>query len=197
VGDPECSRDTFESELRACKELASAGNVELKSFVFPKNKVGHTEVLAQYGFVTYRGPHPSWFGRFPHLLWRIAHKIDAFSPITPPVVFPEKCDGIWNIPASSYYVDRDDLWGKALPIWMRVWKARMGMRKAIKMKGIFQLWFHPYNLTTDMEGLFRGLEQIFVEVARLRSQGRLDNLTMGELGSALEAGLESGALVSA
>ena len=187
VGDPECSRETFSSELIACRELASQKQIELKSFVYPKNSVGHVDVLPENGFTSFRGPQPCWFEGFPWYLWRIAHKVDAFFPILPPVVFPSYTQGMWNLPASAYYVDRDKRWSKLLPIWMRVWKAKQGLRRAAQQKGMYHLWFHPYNMAGDMEGLFHGLEQIFVAVNKLRSQGVLENRTMGQLAESLSA----------
>ena len=54
-------------------------------------------------------------------------------------------------------------------------------------KRIFHIWFHPYNLATDVDGLLYGLEKIFAEVSLLRSQGVLENPTMGELSDVLDA----------
>ncbi len=158
--------------------------IQLKSFVFPKNRVGHTDLLGENEFIVYRGPQPCWFEDFPHLAWRVAHKIDAFSPIPPPVMSPERTGGVWNLPASFYYTHRDG-WGRWLPIWMRVWKAKMGLRRAVRRKKVFHLWFHPYDLASDMDGLFRGLEEIFAEVSRLKSNGLLDQMTMGQMAECL------------
>jgi peptidoglycan/xylan/chitin deacetylase (PgdA/CDA1 family) len=190
VGDPGCPRESFESELQACRNLAAHKQIELKSFVYPKNSVGHVDVLPEHGFTSYRGRQPCWFEGYPWHLWRIAHKVDAFFPVPPPVVYPSYSNGIWNIPASAYYVDRDKRWSKCLPIWMRVWKAKQGLRRAAQRRGIYHLWFHPYNMAGDMEGLFHGLEQIFIAVDKLRYQGVLENLTMGQLAERLSAGLE-------
>lgn len=185
VGDPECSRETFESELAACERLATEKGITLKSFVYPKNRVDYLDLLIQKGYSSYRGPEPCWFGNYPYPLWRVAHKIDRFFPITPPVVFPSYTQGIWNIPGSAYYVDREGRWGKWLPIGMRVWKTRKGLQRAARVGGVFHMWFHPYNLASDMDGLFHGLERIFTEVNRLRDRGVLDNLTMGQLAESL------------
>jgi len=135
--------------------------------------------------MAYRGAQPCWFEGFRRPLWRVAHKIDTFFPIPPPVVLPERCDGVWNLPASLYYAHRDG-WGRWLPIWMRVWKAKVGLRRAVRRNALFHLWFHPYNLATDVSGLLHGLEQIFVEVDRLRKKSLIDNVTMRDLAGSLE-----------
>jgi len=185
ANDAGCTKESFDSELRACRKLAEQKGISLKSFVFPKNGIAHVDLLSQNRFLAYRGSQPCWFKGFPRPFWRVAHKIDAFFPILPPVVLPSRSDGLWNVPASYYYAHREG-WGRCLPIWMRVWKVKMGLRRAAKLGGVFHLWFHPYNLATDVQGLFHGLEQIFSEVAQLRGRGLIDNVTMGELADELQ-----------
>ena len=45
VGDPDCRPEDFDSELRRCRQLAKSHGITLKSFVFPRNSVGHLNVL--------------------------------------------------------------------------------------------------------------------------------------------------------
>jgi len=49
VGDPDCTAESFDSELRACRRVAEPLGIELKSFVFPRNQMGHFDVLASNG----------------------------------------------------------------------------------------------------------------------------------------------------
>src|SRR5262245_265776 len=57
-GDRGCSRDTAVSEVAACVRVSTAMGITLRSFAFPRNKVGHLDVLREYGFACYRGPEP-------------------------------------------------------------------------------------------------------------------------------------------
>ena len=59
-GDPGCSRDAADSELRACVRLARELGITLRSFALPRNSVGHLDVLRQHGFTCFRGPEPTW-----------------------------------------------------------------------------------------------------------------------------------------
>src|SRR5262249_19504817 len=43
-GDPGCSRETAESELLACMRAARELGIEMRSFAFPRNEVGHLHV---------------------------------------------------------------------------------------------------------------------------------------------------------
>ena len=68
IVDAECSREAFESELRACRRAAEGWNTSLRSFVFPRNVIGHLDVLAYNGFVAFRGITPTWTSRVPRLV---------------------------------------------------------------------------------------------------------------------------------
>ncbi len=56
-----------------------------------------------------------------------------------------------------------------------------GLRQAASRGNVFHLWTHPFNIASDPDGLFRGLEVIFQEFARLRESGLMSNSTMGDL----------------
>lgn len=185
VGDPGCSRESIESELRACCLEAEKLGLVLQSFVFPRNSVGHLEVLAEAGFVAFRGPAPSWFGRLPGKASRIGHLLDNLLPLSPPAVSPQREAGLWNLPASSYYPPTDRWWG-LIPVSLRACKLKRGLRQAVKQRRLMHMWFHAFNLATDTDRLLHNLEDIFAEVYRHREAGLLDNPTMRELAHALQ-----------
>ena len=198
--DPGCSVETADSELRECVRIAESKGISLKSFVFPRNGVGHLDVLKKHGFSSFRGVAPCWYKHFRGTAWSLAHRIDNYLPFAAPVVQPENVGGLWNIPASYYYPHSDDGrigWGSRLPIWVRVLKARRAIKKASKQREIFHMWFHPYNIAGDMKRLLPGLERIFRYAAEMRSRGMIDNLTMGELTAQLDSKEQARGLVSA
>ncbi|MEX0762469.1 MAG: polysaccharide deacetylase family protein [Dehalococcoidia bacterium] len=182
------TREVFASDIEACMREAAGRGVVLRSFVYPKNRVAHTDVLAEKGFETYRSPGREWFDGLPRPLWRVAHKLDAFLPVPPRAVRPESVDGMAALPASYYYRHRGG-WARRQPMWLRALKMRMGLRRAAAQRSVFHLWFHPYDIATGTEAMLRPLESAFREAARLRDAGRLESLTMSEL-----AGEWSGAL---
>ena len=190
--DPDCGTETIETELAASQRVATERGITLKSFVFPQNRVGHLDVLREKGFIAYRGLTRRWFDALPRPLWRVAHKLDSFLPISPPVVRPKQTGGLWNFPGSYYFRHRRG-WGRWLPIWLRTLKGKLGLRRSVQHKGLFHLWFHPYDIADDMPGLLRGLEGIFQEVSRLRAMGVVENLTLGELAERLDASRREGA----
>jgi hypothetical protein len=92
--------------------------------------------------------------------------------------------GIWNLPASYFYVS-GARWGKLIPGSLRVFKARQGLRLAARKRRLFHLWFHPFNLADNTDMWLKGLESIFAEVSRYRDGGLLENFTMGEAATEL------------
>jgi hypothetical protein len=185
VGDPECTAESFDSELKMCRKLAEAAGITLDSFVFPRNSIGHLETLAQNGFVAYRGRTPAR-SFYSDMRGRPLYEI-ADSTWPPPGwgVYPEFQHGLWNIPATHFYGFTDRRSRSWLPIGLRLLVLKRRLRQAVRQRSLVHLWFHPHNLTQDPEGSLGGLEVIFQEVQRLRESGKLDNPTMGELAKLL------------
>lgn len=51
-----------DAELAASVEAANACGLSLSSFVFPLNRIGHRDLLAEHGFDCYRATaEPNWY----------------------------------------------------------------------------------------------------------------------------------------
>ena len=186
VGDPGCSRDCFDSELKACRAEAERWGITLKSFVFPRNSVGHLDVLAHNGFTAFRGQAPDWYAGLRGPVRKLARLWESLLPLPPPVTVPIIGDTICNIPASYFYPHRDG-WNRLIPLGLSVQKAKLALDKAVGRRSMFHLWFHPFNLASDPQGLLQGLESIFARVHALRQAGVLTNPTMGDLAASLRS----------
>lgn len=181
MGTPGSSAEGFDRELRSCRAVASEREIELKSFVYPRNEVDHLDVLARNGFTSYRGNAPSWAWHVPGTVGkRVARLADHFLPLSAPVVRATNENGIVNIPASYSYLHRTG-WARYVPISVRVRKSILTMRKAARSVGIFHLWTHPFNIASDPESLLGGLERIFQEYKRLHDSGLIQSRTMTEV----------------
>jgi hypothetical protein len=178
-GDPGCSPETARSELAACVHAAKPLNIDLRSFVFPRNSVGHLSILKEFGFHAYRGPAPQWQNRIPSaIVQRLARLTSIFLATSPPVVLPMKTpEGLWNIPASMLYFPMHGV-RRHVPMDLRVKRAKKGLEAAVREKKIFHLWFHPTNLADEMETMFEGLERILRHASLLREKGQLEVLPM-------------------
>ncbi len=181
--DGGCSRETAESEVAASVRAAREVGVDLRSFAFPRNQVGHLEVLRDYGFTCYRGPDPLWYeqGSGRKAAKRLAHLWDVLRASEPPVGLPQLTSvGIWNIPGSMIYFPMHGL-RRYIPISLRVRRAVKGLEAAAREKRIFHLWFHPTNLAFQMEQMLDGLRAILEHAATLRANDALTFLPMGAL----------------
>lgn len=179
-GDPECSATAARADLTAAVEAAAKQDVTLKSFVFPRNQVGHLDVLREQGICAYRGADPTRFRRTKGVLYKTLSFLDQLLGLPPKAVRAEEVmPGLWNIPGNHFYMARNGL-RKMIPMASRVWKGKQGIRQAIRTGGVYHLWFHPFNLNADADAMLSGLEQLFAYACRLREQGVLDIFTMDD-----------------
>jgi len=178
-GNSETKKETAISDLEEFEKAINDYNIDCKSFVFPRNQVGFIDELKKFSYITYRGEEPSWYDGFSRYPKKVAHMVDQFFAITPPVVEPVNNDGLLNIPASMLYLSMDGF-RKYIPLKSRINKAKKGINSAIKKGKIFHFWFHPFNLATAPDKLIPGLEEIIDYANEMRKSNKLEIKTMGE-----------------
>ena len=173
--DPGCSRETAASELAACVGAARQLGIEPSSFAFPRNGVGHLELLPEFGITCYRGSAPRWYEReeLPRAAARLARLVTVLSASAPPVVTPEPAvAGLWNVPASMIYFPSHGF-RRHIPVARRVRRAVKGLAAAVRKGRIFHLWFHPTNLADEPDAMFAGLRAILEHACHLRRRREL------------------------
>ena len=181
--DKGCSQAAAESEIAESVRLAKEMDIEMRSFAFPRNEVGHLKVLKEFGFLCYRGVEPNWYEnrRVPEKLRRVIRLFEVLRAAEPPTVLPEMTkSGIWNIPGSSIYFPMHGF-RKYIPLKLRTNRAIKGLNAAAKNKRIFHLWFHPTNLADDIDEMIKGLRDILEYATKLRESGKLRFLTMQDV----------------
>jgi len=187
LGDPECSAATARSEIAAAVKAATELGIEMRSFAFPRNKVGHLPLLAEFGFNCYRGQDEVWYESVAQRKWyhRAAHLADVFVAAAPPAVLPHWDPiGLWNIPGSMLFTPSFGA-RKFIPVSLRTARARKGLRAAARERGIFHMWFHPTDLVERRKAMLDGLRRVFETAAEMRAKGELDILSMGALAERL------------
>ncbi len=182
-GDEGCSVESSRSDIAECVKVAETYNIKLNSFAFPRDSIGHLDVLTEFGFTTYRGAIPKWYeqGSKRSVVKRLAHLWDVVTAASPPVVSPvyEK-NGLLNIPGSMIFFPSHGI-RRYIPMSLRVKRARKGLDLAAEQKRIFHLWFHPTNMAFEIEQMFDGLRAILQYASELRANGWLDTLSMSEI----------------
>lgn len=183
-GDPGCTEEVAEAEIARCVELARALGLKMESFVYPRNELGHLEVLRRHGFQITRGRMPFWFAKFrSRTLRRAGHVLDDVLAMTPDCGWPEKSPtGLWVVPVSMFLQSMDGA-RRLIPASSRVRKGIKGIERAISERSLFHLSFHPTeNLCFRTDSMFQVLERIVGHAARRRDEGLLSVMTMADIG---------------
>ncbi|WP_114576527.1 polysaccharide deacetylase family protein [Saliphagus sp. LR7] len=174
-GDPETTPEIAREEYERSREIAARWGLVVDSFVYPRNDVGHLDVLADCGFRAYRGRSPTPEG--------IRGVADAAIRDRSSLVHPRIDEfGLVSIPASLFAFGFE---GRLRSIAESVWtdpivaRARRGIDRAATDDGVFHLWLHPNNLraTRDDDRMAAILEY----AAEVRAESALEIETMGEV----------------
>jgi hypothetical protein len=178
VDDPDCTREIFRSQLKACVDLHKRYKLDLKSIVYPRNSIAFLDVLEECEITAYRGVERRWYSDLDPRLVSILRVLDrslALTPRTYSLVGLTK-NHLVNIPASMFFMPCDG-WRGLIPIASRVRQAKRGLRRAARRGELFHLWFHPFNLASDPR-LFVGIEEVLELARELRSGRELSIVTM-------------------
>jgi len=167
----ECSREVAQAEIEIGIKLAQRFGINLKSFVFPQNRVKHVDILKKNGFQIYRGTtQRRWDSSQSLIKRRLSGGIDKM--IVSPV-FPIWKGGIWEIPGSMLFYD-PQIPSSLLP------RAKLGLARTIWENKAFHIFLHPHNLLAQ-PSLGKMLDNFLSTVAKKRDGGKLQVMTMAGL----------------
>lgn len=178
--DPRTTRAVARAELAAAVEAAEPHGIEYESFVFPRNGVGHRDLLADAGFRAYRSGAATPESR----VGRVAEKLlAAADPGRVELVEPTVDEhGLVDVPPSLFCFGFEGAARTAMealgsdPI---VRQAKHAVDRASRTDGVFHAWLHPNNLLTDRDG--RRMESIVEYAAEKRERTDLRIETMAEV----------------
>lgn len=174
-GDAETTPEIARAECERSREIAARWGREIDSFIYPRNDVGHREVLADSGFRAYRGPTTT-----PEGVRGVAGAaIRDRSLLVHPAIDEH---GLVSVPASLFAFGFE---GRMRSIAESVWtdpmvaRARRGIDQAATGDGVFHLWLHPNNLRTTRDD--DRMAAILEYAADARAKSALEIETMGEV----------------
>ncbi|WP_290818514.1 polysaccharide deacetylase family protein [Halovivax sp.] len=174
-GDPDTPEVLARAECQRARDITADWGFSPDSFVFPRNEVGHLDALAESGFRVYRGRTSLPEGA-PRVLETIAREPSL-------LVDPSIDDrGLVNLPASVFcFGFEGPLRTVAETVWTdpMVALAHLGIDQAAANDGVFHIWWHPNNVTTDRDE--RRIRRIVEYVARRRADADLRVETMGDV----------------
>jgi len=169
-----------QEDLEFAKGVHHAHGLPFISLVFPRNAVGHLDLLAKAGLRTFRGPDIGWattVRRAASSLGKAANLADKMLPLPPCAVEVEHCDGMINVPGSMLLMGRNGARRFVLPAVTRS-KLKMGLTRAHLTGSLFHLWFHPSNFYYRREEQFATLNWFLAYASNEAAHGRIEIRTM-------------------
>lgn len=179
--DEGCFRQTAESDVAKCVELAVREGIELKSFTFPRNLPGHLDILSKYGFKVFRGKDDVYSQLNSYIIKKFYFLFQDMIGVRPPVILPKKLDnGLIEVPSSMLFRFAHGI-SRFIPRGVRFKRAKKGIDAAIREKKIFHLWCHPISFAWDSNNLFDEFENILSYAIKFREKGVLDIFPLKEI----------------
>lgn len=179
--DPGSDAARAERDVRLAVEIARSAGVELRSFVFPQNRVAHLDVLARHGFTAFRDRDPERFPQRPRL-GRISRQAELRLGLEP-VLEPPRWhpSGLLAIPGGMLFRGATRRRLASVPASGLVRRAVKGIDAAADGRRVFHVWAHPFNFADGSDELLAAFEQVLAHAARRRDEGVIEILTMGGL----------------
>jgi polysaccharide deacetylase len=183
------TKEAFESDLNAAKEIARIKNIQMKSFVFPRNQYNETylNICKQHGFTSFRGNEKSWlFSSKSHgyatVFRRPFRLLDSYFSLSGHncyTIKEMKESELINIPSSRFLRP----YNKRLKAFenMRLKRIQNSMNYAARQGLNYHLWWHPHNFGVNMDENLAFLEKILIYYERLKREFDFESVNMQQL----------------
>lgn len=180
-----------ELEITEWKRLAQRFGIEGASVVFPRDRVGHLDLLKKHGFNNYRQDvylplffRNRYFGGYVKTLDHILGLTTAPSyPLD--LIYDE---GMLRLTSSQHLfafnrgVDR--LLDRLGLSKLRIRRTIRGIKHAARKGYMFHFWAHPWEFASD--GDIAKLDAVLATVAELVDKGEMVSVTMAQMTCILE-----------
>ncbi|MBC3193495.1 hypothetical protein H7X46_20755 [Pseudonocardia sp. C8] len=174
---PGFTADAARAELQLAFDAAPELARQVRTFVYPRNRVAHRQVLAEFGIAGARDARPSRS--------RPGALFEELSPAAPDTDPP--ADVPVRIPAGRFLNWRSGP-RRAVPPRVTRSRFRRSLSTAARTGGVVHVWTHPENLASG-PGTLELLRDIVTDVVRLRDAGRCDVLTQADYCDRVAPGL--------
>jgi hypothetical protein len=164
------TRKALESELSLTRRVSCFDPSRVTTFVFPRNQVAHTDLLALHGFHGYRGTRPPRY--------RALRLLEEFDLMPRSEIPQGQHEEPFRVPAGHFLNWRHGL-RRLVPLSVTVRRWRNLLDHATRSGGVVHAWTHPENFI-DGHGMFALLEEVMELVARQREAGKLRILTSNQ-----------------
>lgn len=187
----------FCADLSSARSIARAKGYEVRSLVLPRHQVReeYFPQIREAGFTVHRTQErnrlnaPNTTGGDP-LTKRGLRLLDAYLPLTGPnlveweSVRPDE-HGLVDVRESRFLRPFN---ARLAPLdGLRLHRLRAAMRAAARTGQLFHLWWHPHNFGVSLGENLAGLRFLLDDYARLRDEGLMRSLTMGDVADMVRA----------
>jgi hypothetical protein len=188
----ETAREALRDDLAAARRVHDRHGLPFTSFVFPRNQVGHLDLLCEAGVKVFRSVDRGWHigvrERLGRAAGRLANLADKLLPVPPAVVAPiahvdQGGRGVVELPSSMLLMARNGLRRAVRPSAV-VAKARLGLAAARRTGRIFHLWFHPSNFYYEPDRQLETLADILRVAVKMRDRGEIEIRPMSSFAGA-------------
>lgn len=173
------NRDDIRKELDGIRTWADWKGVDLSTLIFPRNRVGFTDLLAEAGIRAYRDT-PLYYGLQPR--WKAELLRYTQLQVSEPHA---QVSELLKIPGGSLLAFRRKF--RIPPDFMVVKRWQAMIDHAVAHGQVVHVWMHPHNMIDGLgqKALF---DQVLAHAASHIRAGRLRNLTQHEYWSAVSNG---------
>ena len=174
IGDSTVHRFEAVHEIQSAEAVAREKGLTLKTFIFPRNLIGHTDLLAAAGYIGYRG-------RLVHSSGTAARKLSALAEwnvLARAQPHGLQDNGLQVIPPGNFMNWRRGA-RKLVPPPVTSLRWYNILKDAVRRGMVAHIWLHPHNIIDGPE-TFDVLCGIVSMAAQLRDVGELRILTQRE-----------------
>ena len=161
VGNMGVASEDVRYELATAGELACRKGIQLKTFVFPRNQIGHLDLLVENGYRGFRNIHPleGRHGRLGNLIreLNVREQSQDAEPLR---------SGLVSIPG-GYFLNWKRGFRTLVPEAATLLRWRSILNDAVANDRVALLYLHPHNLISGPRTL-----ELFCGVLRIASKLR-------------------------
>ena len=180
------NKNSFYSDCKTFKELASKNNIELKSLVFPRNQYNkaYLEICKEMGITSYRGIQKAWIYKEKKeseqsLIQRFGRLLNNYIALTSNQAVPVKdlAKSIpLNLPATRFL--RPYSQSLSALESLRLKRIKREMTLAAQENCVYHLWWHPHNFGQNINENFKFLSSILDHYKKLNKEHQFESITM-------------------
>lgn len=167
----------FAKDLDLAAAAAAPHDLTLRSYVYPRNAIGHLPVLADVGYDAFRAP-PAWIDEADGTPI-VDDDGTRLALVTSGVVAMRH----------THFLRTPHVGDHAGSLRFRGQMARLRqrLRQAPSTAAGLHLWFHGHDLLPNPDLALAELGRLFRAAARLRDRGDVEIVTMGQRAAAIQA----------